>query len=89
MDISKQHQEQQEVNQLQSRISSFIGNFKIGTLLNKSGIRKLRGASPLTLFSTIFMLPFEGNNFYRGIVTNADLPFKKNAIVDPSFKTVV
>jgi DDE superfamily endonuclease len=25
------------------------------------------------------MLPFEGNNFYRGIVTNGDLPFKKNA----------
>ena len=79
MDITRQHQEQQEAKQLQSRISSFIENFKIGTLLNKSGIRKLRGASPLTLFSVIFMLPFEGNNFFRGIVTNTGLPFKKNA----------
>ncbi len=78
MDISKQHQEQQEVKRLEGRIHSFMGNYKIGTLLNKSGIRKLRGASPLTLFFHIFMLPFEGNNFYRGIVTNGDLPFKKN-----------
>ena len=82
MNITKKHQEQQEAKQLQSRILSFIGNFRIGTLLNKSGIRKLRGISPLTLFSVIFMLPFEGNNFYRGIVTNTDLPFKKNAAYD-------
>ena len=79
MNISKQHQNQQEAKQLQSRISSFFGEFQIGTLLNKSGIRKLRGASPMTLFSAIFMLPFEGNNFHRGIVTNVCLPFRKNA----------
>lgn len=82
MDITKQHQEQQEAKRLNSRISSFIGDFQIGTLLNKSGVRKLRGVSPLTLFTVIFMLPFEGNNFYRGIVTNAGLPFKKNAAYD-------
>ena len=79
MDITKQHQDQQEAKQLQSRISSFFVDFRIGTLLNKSGIRKLRGVSPMTLFSVIFMLPFEGNNFFRGIVTNASLPFRKNA----------
>jgi len=82
MDITRQHQEQQEAKRLQSRIFSFIGDFRIGTLLNKNGIRKLRGVSPLTIFSTIFMLPFEGNNFYRGIVTNTHLPFKKNAAYD-------
>jgi hypothetical protein len=82
MDITRQHQERQEAKRLQGRISSFFGDFQIGTLLNKSGIRKLRGVSPLTLFSAIFMLPFEGNNFYRGIVTNFDLPFKKNAAYD-------
>lgn len=82
MDITKQYHEQQEAIRLQDRISSFIGEFQIGTLLNKSGIRKLRGVSPLTLFSIIFMLPFEGSNFYRGIVTNAGLPFKKNAAYD-------
>lgn len=82
MDISKQYQEQQEVKRLHNRISSFIGDFQVGTLLNKSGIRKKRGESPLNLFLAIFMLPFEGNNFFRGIVTNTDLPFKKNAAYD-------
>jgi hypothetical protein len=82
MDITRQHQEQQEAKQLQSRISSFIGDFQVSTLLNKSGIRKLRGISPLTLFSAFFMLPFEGDNFFRGIVTNEDLTFKKNAAYD-------
>ena len=79
MNITKQHQEQQETKQLQGKIFSFFGDFQIGTLLNKSGVSKMRGVSPLTLFSVIFMLPFEGNNFYRGIVTNAGLPFRKNA----------
>lgn len=79
VNITKQHQEQQEAKRLQSKIFSFFGDFQIGTLLNKSGVRKLRGISPLTLFSVIFTLPFEGNNFYRGIVTNAGLPFRKNA----------
>ena len=79
MDITRQHQEQQEAKRLQGRITSFIDGFQIDILLNKSGIRKLRGVSPLTLFSAIFMLPFEGNNYYRGIVTKGDLPFNKNA----------
>jgi hypothetical protein len=79
MDTTKQHQEQQEAKQLQSKIFSFIRDFQVGTLLNNSGVRKLRGVSPLTLFSVVFMLPFEGNNFYRGIVTNVGLPFRKNA----------
>lgn len=82
MDITRQHQEQQEAKRLHGRITSFIDGFQVGTLLNKSGIRKLRGVSPLTLFCAIFMLPFEGNNYYRGIVTKADLPFKKNAAYD-------
>jgi hypothetical protein len=79
MDITKQYQEQQEAKQLQSRIASFLRDYHIGILLNKSGIRKLKGVSPLMLFSAIFLLPFEGNNFYRGIVTNSNLPFRKNA----------
>ena len=79
MVISKQHQEQQEAKRLQGRIFSFFGVVQFGTLLNKSGVRKLRGVSPMTLFSVIFMLPFDGNNFYRGIATNAGLLFRKNA----------
>lgn len=35
MDITKQRQEQQEAKRQQGNISSFIGNFQVGTLLTK------------------------------------------------------
>jgi len=79
MDFTKQCQEQQQAKCLNNKISSFLSDFQIGTLLNKCGIRKVRGASPLALFNAIFVLPFEGNNFYRGIVNNENLSFKKDA----------
>ncbi len=82
MDTTKQYQDQQEAIRLQSRITSFMQAFKIGTLLHSSGIRKVRGASPLTLFSAIFMLPFEGVNFSKGIVQNNTLGFKKDSAYD-------
>lgn len=78
MNISKQFQEQQGANRLHSRITSFISDCQIDTLMNSCGMRKVRGTSPLQLFTAIFMLPFESNNFYRGIVTNKNLPFGKN-----------
>ena len=82
MDITKQYREQQEAKQLQSKISAFIGDFRIGTLLNKSGIRKLRGVSPLKLFEVIFMLSFEGVRFSQGIVKNSSIGFQKDAAYD-------
>ena len=82
MDTTKQYREQQEAKQLDNRISSFISDFSIGTLLNKSGIRKLRGARPVELFTAIFLLPFQGVNFSRGIVGNDSLSFKKDAAYD-------
>ena len=82
MDITEKHRTQQETKRLENRISSFKENFRIGTLLNNSRIRKLRGVSPLNLFTVIFMLPFEGRDFYRGIVTNPSLGFKKDAAYD-------
>ena len=82
MNNTKHYQDQQEAIQLQNRISSFMKDFKIGTLLHKNGIRKLRGVSPLTLFSVIFSLPFEGVNFSRGIVKNPNLGFGKDAAYD-------
>lgn len=69
-DAGGQLQEQQQANRFGNRISSFIEKLQIGSLLNASRIKKLRGTYPLALFKTIFMLPFEGNNFYRGIVLN-------------------
>lgn len=82
MNNTKQYLEQQEAIQLQSRISSFMKDFKVGTLLHTNGIRKLRGVSPLTLFNVIFSLPFEGVTFSKGIVKNSSLGFGKDAAYD-------
>ncbi len=79
MNHTQNHQEQQEAKRLQNRISSFLEDFKVGTLLSGSGIRKLRGAKPLAVFSAIFSLPFSGVNFSRGIVNNLELGFRKDA----------
>ena len=70
MNHTQYYQEQQEAKRLQNRISSFLEDFKVGTLLGGSGIRKLRGAKPLAVFAAIFSLPFSGVNFSRGIVNN-------------------
>ena len=43
MNNTKQYLDQQEAIQLQNRIVSFMRDCKIGTLLHKNGIRKLRG----------------------------------------------
>jgi len=79
MNHTQKYQEQQEAKRLQNRISSFMEDFKVGTLLAGSGIRKLRGAKPLAVFTTIFSLPFCGVNFSRGIVNNPELKFGKDA----------
>lgn len=79
MNINRQYQEQQEAKRLHDRIAAFMADIKVGTLLQKSGIHKLRGVSPLILFTTIFKLPFEGVNFSRGIVLNSSLGFGKDA----------
>jgi hypothetical protein len=82
MDTTKQSEKQQEANRLQSRISTFVSGFQVGTALNQSGIKKIKGATPLALFMAIFLLPFEGNNFFQGIVKNEALPFKKDSAYD-------
>lgn len=62
MNHTQNYQEQQEAKRLHDRISSFLEDFKVGTLLGGSGIRKLRGAKPLVVFATIFSLPFSGGS---------------------------
>ena len=68
MNNTKQYRNQQEARQLQNNISFFMKDFKVRILLHGNGIRKLSGVSPLTLFTVIFSLPFEGVNFSQGIV---------------------
>jgi len=82
MKINTEYEKQQETIRLNNKIDTFFDNFTIGTLLNRAGIRKLRGASPVMLLKSIFILPFEGNNFFRGIVTGNRQNFKKDAAYD-------
>ena len=64
---------------VQSKIDDFFNRFKIGTLLHRCGIRKRHGYGVRSLTETVFTLPFIGKNFFRGIVSNEDLPFGKDA----------
>ena len=82
MDTTSQFEIEQEVSLLQSTVRTFFDNFSVGTFLNRSGIRKLKGASPLAVFEAIFMLAFRGQNFYRGIVLNRQLGFQKDVAYD-------
>ncbi len=72
----------QEAIHLQSAIKTFFDNFSVGTLLNRCGIKKFKGISPLTVFEAIFLLAFRGQNFYRGIVLNGELGFQKDVAYD-------
>ena len=59
------------------KLSEYFAKFKIGTLLNQSGIIKTKGASPLALFTAVFNLPFVGKNLYQGIVKNKKIAVDK------------
>ena len=63
-------------------IGEFFDNFHIGSLLNRSGIRKIRGARPLAIVTALFSLPFHGVNIYWGIVQNRELGFLKDSVYD-------
>lgn len=82
MNITNQLEIQQEAIRLQSAIKTFFDNFSVGTLLNRSGIKKFRGVSPLAIFEAIFLLAFKGQNFYQGIVLNAQVGFQKDVAYD-------
>ncbi|MBD3196535.1 MAG: IS4 family transposase, partial [Candidatus Lokiarchaeota archaeon] len=80
MDSNNQNWESQyEFQKKYSSIECFFSKFHIGTILNNCGIRKLKGASPLTIMTSIFSLAFTGKNFFRGIVKNDEKPFGKDA----------
>ena len=79
MDTTSQFEIQQQTIGLQSAIKTFFDNFSVGNLMNRCGIKKLKGVSPLAIFEAIFLLAFQGHNFYRGIVLNEQLGFQKDA----------
>ena len=83
METNTKGENGQEKNEkTRSRIKTFFSEFRIGTLLNRSNISKVRGVSPLSIILTIFSLPLCGMNFFRGIVRNRELDFSKDAAYD-------
>jgi len=71
--------ESQENIHVQSKIDNFFDRFRIGSLLHRCGVRKRHGHGVRSLTQAIFTLPFVGKNFFRGIVSNKDFPFGKDA----------
>jgi hypothetical protein len=69
-----------EHQDLRCRIDEFNTRFKIGTLLNRARIRKLRGISPLLVLRIIFELAFVGGNIFNGIHKNSTAPVGKDAV---------
>jgi len=65
---------------LGGRIDEFMARFKIGTLLNRSGIRKVRGLSPVLVLRTIFELAFFGRNIYTGVQNSPTAALGKDAV---------
>jgi len=73
---------QEKTERITDSIGIFFETFHVGTFLNRSGICKVRGTSPLIIVKSIFGLPFYGMNFFRGIVQNTELEFLKDAAYD-------
>jgi len=68
--------------QILDQIDDFFDKFRIGTLLDRCGIRKRHGYSVRSLTKAIFALPFIGKNFFRGIVINHNADVGKDAAYD-------
>ena len=79
MNCIKYPSKSQETFQVQNKITDFFNKFNIGTLMNRCGIKKHHGHSVRSLTEAIFILPFVGKNFFRGIVSNDNIPFGKDA----------
>ena len=58
----------------------YFSNLKVGSMLNRSGIVKTKGASPLELFTIVFNLAFIGKNFFEGVVRNKKVNVGKDAV---------
>ena len=63
-------------------LSDYFSRLKIGSMLNKSGIVKTKGASPLELFTIVFNLAFTGKNLFQGVVRNKKVGVGKDAVYD-------
>jgi hypothetical protein len=73
---------QGESDPVQGAITDFFARFHIGSLLNRAGIRKIRGARPLDIVTELFTLPFQRTTLYWRIIHSPTLAFRKDAVYD-------
>jgi len=83
MNITLQAEQNQTIKSEKLGIfSEYFTKLKAGSLLNRSGIVKTKGASPLELFTIVFNLAFIGKNLYEGVVRNKHVKIGKDAVYD-------
>ena len=81
MHITSTEIQNQTINSDKLRIfSDYFSSLKVGSMLNRSGIVKTKGASPLELFTIVFNLAFIGKNFFEGVVRNKKVDAGKDAV---------
>lgn len=61
-------------------LEKYFSLLKIGSLLNQAQIKKVKGASPLELFSIVFNMAFWGKNLFEGVVRNKNISVGKDAV---------
>jgi len=76
-------EEQNQIEKL-GTFGNYFSRLKVGKMLNKSGITKTKGASPLELFTIVFSLVFIGKNFFEGVVRNKKVTVGKDAVYNYS-----
>lgn len=81
MDSIEKDKQNKTVSEIKTGIfSGYFESLKMGNLLNQSGIKKSKGASPLSIFTIVFNMTFVGKNVYDGIVRNKNVTIGKDAV---------
>ncbi|SDJ64479.1 hypothetical protein SAMN04488098_1001147, partial [Alkalibacterium thalassium] len=62
--------EKSENHEVESTVSHFFKEFKIGTLLNRANVKKTRGVSPVVLFQFLFTLVFTSKSGNQAILSS-------------------
>ena len=61
-------------------LNQYFTKLRVGTILNRSGITKTKGVSPLKIFTALFNLAFIRKNLYQGIVKGNKDNIDKDAV---------
>jgi hypothetical protein len=69
-------------NNKSNRLTQFLKEFNLGTILNRSRIRKTQGHSTKDILFDLLILPFMGKNLYHDIINNPESPYGKDAIYE-------